>query len=153
MKQKLKDIEIAIALEAFKQGFCWGADPTHARRRHVVDPDTHKYWRYGFDQGQAAAKEAARQYQAALEFQNTEPNFGASVAAKTIETAEDERIQRQLKMLAEHPPTNHLLYPLEENDECPNCHLGTVEQVKGMEDVYVCRGECGAFFRGPEERS
>jgi len=42
---------------------------------------------------------------------------------------------------------NHLLVPIEEDDECPNCRLGTVEKVGN--DVYVCQGECGAFFRGP----
>ena len=60
------------------------------------------------------------------------PHFDASAAAKTIETEEDKRIQRQLKMLAEHQPTNHLLYPLEWDNECPNCHLGTVEPVQGV---------------------
>jgi hypothetical protein len=42
---------------------------------------------------------------------------------------------------------NHLLVPLEQDDQCPNCHNGTLE--KQGPDVYVCRGECGAFFRGP----
>lgn len=42
---------------------------------------------------------------------------------------------------------NYLQVPLEEDDECPNCHNGTLE--KQGHDVYVCRGECGAFFRGP----
>jgi len=42
---------------------------------------------------------------------------------------------------------NRLPVPFEEDDECPNCHNGTLElQAPG---VYVCRGECGAFFRGP----
>lgn len=44
---------------------------------------------------------------------------------------------------------NHLLVPIEQDDECPNCHNGTVEKHPEMPDVYVCRGECGAFFRGP----
>jgi hypothetical protein len=42
---------------------------------------------------------------------------------------------------------NYLQVPLEEDDECPNCNNGTMEKHPEMEDV--CRGECGAFFRGP----
>jgi hypothetical protein len=42
---------------------------------------------------------------------------------------------------------NYLQVPIEEDDECPNCHLGTLERT--APDVYVCRGECGAFFHGP----
>lgn len=44
---------------------------------------------------------------------------------------------------------NYLQVPLEEDDECPNCNNGTLEKHPEMADVYVCRGECGAFFRGP----
>jgi hypothetical protein len=46
-------------------------------------------------------------------------------------------------------PTNALLTLPEEDDECPNCHLGTIE--KTGPDLFVCRGECGAFFCGPRK--
>jgi len=49
-------------------------------------------------------------------------------------------------------PNNALLVPVEEDDECPNCHNGTLEKLEKRDhDVYVCRGECGAFFRGPRK--
>ena len=137
-------VEIAAAVKTFREGFMFGADPSYKReyfeeRKDLsVDRDTLKHWETGFDQGRAAAKDAVRVYTAVLEIQARR----AVTSVKIIEAAEDERILRQLQMLAEHPPTNHLLYPVEEDDECPNCHMGTVEQVKGMEDVYVCRGEC-----------
>jgi len=44
---------------------------------------------------------------------------------------------------------NYLQVPIEEDDECPNCRNGTLELQ--APDVYVCRGECGAFFWGPQK--
>lgn len=37
---------------------------------------------------------------------------------------------------------------MQQDDECDNCHCGTLEEV---DDGFNCRGECGAFF--PKEHS
>jgi hypothetical protein len=42
---------------------------------------------------------------------------------------------------------NFLEKSYEEDQKCPNCPLGILEKVGN--DTYRCRGECGAFFRGP----
>ena len=42
-------------------------------------------------------------------------------------------------------PTHHPHRGLEEDDECPNCFNGTLED-QG-DEVLICRGECGQFFK------
>lgn len=34
--------------------------------------------------------------------------------------------------------------PMAADDECPNCHCGTLEET---DDEFRCRGECGSVFR------
>jgi len=51
-----------LALRAFEQGYHCGADPQRERRRHTVDPKTHRHWRSGYELGRAAAERASDDY-------------------------------------------------------------------------------------------
>jgi hypothetical protein len=51
-----------LAARAFADGFARGADPRRARRRHVVDLDTHEHWLRGYDAGRVAAAAAESAY-------------------------------------------------------------------------------------------
>ena len=42
---------------------------------------------------------------------------------------------------------NELLYELSVDNQCPNCGRGVIEQ--RSKDVYVCTGNCKAYFRPP----
>jgi hypothetical protein len=54
-------IEACLVASAFAAGFCRGADPERAYRRHVVGPH-HEHWLCGYDAGQRAAEQAAVRY-------------------------------------------------------------------------------------------
>lgn len=56
-------VEQHLALRAFEQGYHCGADPQRERRRHTVDPATHRHWRAGYELGRAAAERASDDYQ------------------------------------------------------------------------------------------
>lgn len=60
-----------LAARAFADGFARGADPRRARRRHVVDPETHAHWLCGYDAGRAAAAAAQGAF---LEMQLADPD-------------------------------------------------------------------------------
>jgi len=59
-------VDQALALEAFRGGFAFGADPARYRKRHTVDPATDQHWRRGFESGQAASALAAKAFSAGL---------------------------------------------------------------------------------------
>ena len=138
----MNDVERAIAIREFEMGFSRGSDPTHINKRHIVDPATDMYWRAGFNSGQEAVKRTSTRYKEFLKLQES-PRCA-------VVKSSDIMANRFLSFAAKDymEPNNCLLYPLEVDDECPNCHLGTIERTG--DDLYVCRGECGAFFRGPK---
>lgn len=138
----MNHIELACAIREFELAFSRGSDPDHARKRHVVNPSTEMYYRAGFKAGQEAVKRAVTRYKEFLKLQE-------SPRCAVVQSS-DIHAHKFLSFAAKDymEPNNCLLYPIEVNDECPNCHLGTIE--KTGDDLYVCRGECGAFFRGPK---
>jgi hypothetical protein len=60
------DLEVALAVKLFGEGFQAGADPARRRRRSIALPDGHHHWRAGFEAGRAAAERALEEYGAGL---------------------------------------------------------------------------------------
>jgi hypothetical protein len=79
-------MEACLAARAFAAGFCRGADPERAYRRHVIGPH-HEHWLRGYDAGQRAAEQAAVRY---LRDQLLPPSATgiAHVSAPTATTAD-----------------------------------------------------------------
>jgi hypothetical protein len=65
----VSDLEVALAVRLFGEGFKAGADPTRRRRRSIALPDGHQHWRAGFEAGRAAAELALAEYGARLKKQ------------------------------------------------------------------------------------
>jgi hypothetical protein len=61
----LSMVRAHLAAHAYADGFARGADPKRARRRHVVDSETHADWLRGYDDGRRVADAAATAYLAA----------------------------------------------------------------------------------------
>lgn len=40
-----------LKVRAFEQGFAQGANPLGSTKRHSVEPNTHEFWRRGFEAG------------------------------------------------------------------------------------------------------
>jgi hypothetical protein len=62
----VSDLEVALAVRLFGEGFKAGADPARKRRRAIALPDGHHHWRAGFEAGRASALRALDEYDARL---------------------------------------------------------------------------------------
>ncbi len=58
----MSDLEVALAVRLFGEGFKAGADPARKRRRSIALLDGHHHWRDGFEAGRAAAERALDEY-------------------------------------------------------------------------------------------
>jgi hypothetical protein len=59
--RKRAAMEACLAARAFAAGFCRGADPERACRRHVTGPH-HEHWLAGYHAGLRAAEHATQRY-------------------------------------------------------------------------------------------
>jgi hypothetical protein len=59
--RKRAAMEACLAARAFAAGFCRGADPERAFRRHVIGPH-HEHWLAGYHAGLRAAEHATQRY-------------------------------------------------------------------------------------------
>jgi hypothetical protein len=59
--RKQAAMEACLAARAFAAGFCRGADPERAHRRHLLGPH-HEHWLAGYHAGLRAAEHATQRY-------------------------------------------------------------------------------------------
>jgi hypothetical protein len=81
--RKRAAMEACLAARAFAAGFCRGADPERACRRHVIGPH-HEHWLAGYHAGLRAAEHATQHYlRDQLQPPGTTPDESAPAIAAT----------------------------------------------------------------------
>jgi hypothetical protein len=79
--RKRAAMEACLAARAFAAGFCRGADPERACRRHVIGPH-HEHWLAGYHAGLRAAEHATQRYlRDQLQPSSTPPDASATATA------------------------------------------------------------------------
>jgi hypothetical protein len=61
-----EQMKLEIALMAFRDGFAVGANTRSAHKRHVVEAETHKHWKRGYEAGRAAVESEETAYRKEL---------------------------------------------------------------------------------------
>jgi hypothetical protein len=82
--------------------------------------------------------------------QITSGDWSGEVSVESVDELSPEEMAKALEDQGSDPDffgLGSLIPPddkMEEGDECPNCHNGTIEET---DEEFRCRGECGSVFR------